>query len=208
VPLNKRKDLLSNKGEKALLSKSISNGSSIPEIERYFERELHYSPSRISVIRTLIDNSVSVKEGRLYINEIRISVQSIAQAANVDTRVVKKTIRDIESISRMKRFFNQLRSEGPSPKSIGLLMYLNVLEISFRSSEKTITDLVVNIARLFAAKKSLIRSFFAIDSQLSLDPRIIIVAEDFAVDLPRELLAIKGIKSVNILARESDLEAV
>jgi predicted regulator of amino acid metabolism with ACT domain len=84
------------------------------------KKHLENYPERLKVARILVENGLSVKNGRIYLNEIEIPRSRIAKAAGVDRRTVNETIRTIRANKELRQIFEGLRSgwallEGDRP---------------------------------------------------------------------------------------------
>ncbi|KYH39389.1 MAG: hypothetical protein AYL31_009990, partial [Candidatus Bathyarchaeota archaeon B26-1] len=87
-------------------------------------------PERLSVARILVKNGLSIRDGKVYCNEIPVPIAGISRAAGVDRRTVMKTIEMIESNEELRRIFKGIRSAGTSLKEIARHLNLGVVEIT------------------------------------------------------------------------------
>ena len=55
------------------------------------------SPSQLMVVKKMLFYGLSVKEGRIFCNDVEINNKSLAKACGVDQRVVKSVIKTISS---------------------------------------------------------------------------------------------------------------
>ena len=62
-------------------------------IRKYLEGH----PERLKVARVLVENGLSVRDGRIYLNEIEVPPVRVARAAGVDRRTVKETLTVIKA---------------------------------------------------------------------------------------------------------------
>ena len=70
-------------------------------------------PARLKVIRLMIEYGIGVTEdGKVAIGPIEIPDTSIAKAAGVDRRVVRKTVEQILSDENLKRIFTGIKPAG------------------------------------------------------------------------------------------------
>lgn len=73
----------------------------LSEFDRY--------PSQRSVASVMLNQGLSVNEGKVYCGDIEISDSSLGRAAGVDRRVVRATIERIESTPELLSIFSKLR---------------------------------------------------------------------------------------------------
>jgi predicted regulator of amino acid metabolism with ACT domain len=95
-------------------------------VKKYFEGH----PERLKVARVLIENGLSVRNGRIYLNEIELPPVRVARAAGVDRRTVKETLKAIGANRELRLIFEGIRSAGHSLKEIAKHLNLGVVEIT------------------------------------------------------------------------------
>ncbi|MEM4727898.1 MAG: amino acid-binding protein, partial [Candidatus Bathyarchaeia archaeon] len=81
-------------------------------------RHLEDYPERLKVARVLVEKGLTVRNGKIYLNEIEIPSVRIARAAGVDRRTVSETIATIAANRELRDIFEGLRSAGHSLKEI------------------------------------------------------------------------------------------
>ncbi len=67
--------------------------------------QLEAYPERLKVARVLIENGLSAKDHKIYLNQIEIPPVRIARAAGVDRRTVNETLNTIKAKPRVKNDF-------------------------------------------------------------------------------------------------------
>ncbi len=154
-------------------------------------------PERLSVAKVLIENGLSVRDGRIFCNDIEIPPVRIARIADVDRRTVAETIKAIESGSELKEIFAGIRSAGHSLKGVAKHLNLGVLEITPDNARTP--GILAKSATILAEKGISIRQAIVDDPELSPEPRLTLIAE---AKIPGELipkfLKIKGVEKVSV----------
>ena len=95
-------------------------------LKKHFEEY----PERLRVARVLVENGLSTKEGKVYLNQIEIPPVRIARVAGVDRRTVNETLKTIKSNRELRLIFEEMRSAGHSLKEIAKPLNLGVVEIT------------------------------------------------------------------------------
>ncbi|MEM0141590.1 MAG: regulator [Thermoplasmatales archaeon] len=75
-------------------------------IEKKFSK-LH---SQRTVVFKILEYGISVKDGKIFCNDIEIEPRSIAEACNVDIRVVKSVADNISRDQELSKIFSNLKS--------------------------------------------------------------------------------------------------
>lgn len=154
-------------------------------------------PERLRVAKVLVENGLSIKNGKIYCNEIEIPVVKIARVAGVDRRTVNQTIKMVENIPELKAIFMHIRSAGHSLKEIAKYLNLGVVEITPISAK--IPGILANVAMLLAEKNISIRQALVDDPELSPEPKLTLIAETkIPGELVSEFLKIKGVEKVSV----------
>ena len=88
--------------------------------------QLEEYPERLKVARVLIENGLSAKDDRIYLNQIQIPPVRIARVAGVDRRTVNETLNTIKANPELKLIFEEIRPAGHSLKEIAKHLNLGV----------------------------------------------------------------------------------
>ncbi len=67
-------------------------------LEEYFKEY----PVKKKIVETLYNNGVSIKNGKFFLNDIEISLSSIAESIKVNRRTVYETIKFVNKKSKNK----------------------------------------------------------------------------------------------------------
>jgi len=160
-------------------------------------KRLEGYPERLNVAKVLIENGLSVKDGKIYCNDIEITPIRIGRVAAVDRRTVAETVKAIENSSELKEIFAGIRSAGHSLKDIAKHLNLGVVEITPVNAR--IPGILAKSATILAEKGISIRQAIVDDPELSPEPKLTLIAE---AKIPGELipkfLKVKGVEKVSV----------
>ena len=154
-------------------------------------------PERLRVAKVLVENGFSIKNGKIYCNEIEIPVVEVARVAGVDRRTVSQTIKMVESIPELQTIFRHIKSAGHSLKEIAKYLNFGVVEITPTSAK--IPGILAYSAMLLAKRNISIRQALVDDPELSPEPKLTLIAETkIPGELVPKLLKIRGVEKVSI----------
>jgi predicted regulator of amino acid metabolism with ACT domain len=161
------------------------------------EKHLQGHPERLKVTRALIENGLSVRNGKIYLNEIEIPPVRIARVAGVDRRTVKETLKAIQSNREVRLIFESLRSAGHSLKETAKHLNLGVVEITPVNAK--IPGILARSATILADKGLSIRQAIVDDPELSPEPKLTLIVETkIPGDLIPQLLNVKGVAKLSV----------
>ncbi len=154
-------------------------------------------PERLNVAKVLIENGLSIRNEKVFCNEIEIPPIRIGRVAKVDRRTVVETIRMIEKNSELREIFERLRSAGHSLKEVARHLELGVVEIT--PVDARIPGILAKSAMILAKKDISIRQAIVDDPELSPEPKLTLIAETKipGVLIP-EFLKVKGVAKVSV----------
>jgi predicted regulator of amino acid metabolism with ACT domain len=159
--------------------------------------QLQEYPERLKVARVLIENGLSAKDNKIYLNQIEIPPIRIARVTGVDRRTVTETLNTIEENPELKMIFEEIRPAGHSLKEIAKHLNLGVLEITPINAKSP--GILSNAAMLLNKAGLSIRQAIVDDPELSPEPKLtLIVEKKIPGDLIPELLKISGIAKVSV----------
>lgn len=154
-------------------------------------------PERLSVAKVIIENGLSVRNEKIFCNDIEIPPVRIARAARVDRRTVTETIKAIENAEGLREIFAGLRSAGHSLKGIAKYLTLGVVEIMPDNARTP--GILAQSATILAEKGISIRQAIVDDPELSPEPKLSLIAESkIPGELIPKLLKIKGVEKVSV----------
>jgi predicted regulator of amino acid metabolism with ACT domain len=162
-------------------------------IKKYLE---HY-PERLIVARILVENGLSTKKNKIYLNQIEIPPIRIARTAKVDRRTVTETLKMIQANRKLRLIFEELRPAGHSLKRIAKHLDLGVVEITPIDASKS--GILAKAAMILTENSLSIRQAIVDDPELSPEPKLaIITGKKIPGKLIPELLKITGVEKVAI----------
>jgi predicted regulator of amino acid metabolism with ACT domain len=91
------------------------------------KKHLKEYPERLKVARALVENGLSARDGKVYLNQIEIPPVRIARVAGVDRRTVNETLKTIKANRELRVIFEEMRSAGHSLKEIAKPLNLGVV---------------------------------------------------------------------------------
>ena len=157
-------------------------------IKKYLEQY----PERLSVARILVENGLSVKKNKIYLNQIEIPPIRIARVAEVDRRTVTQTLKMIYSNRKLRLIFEEIRPAGHSLKRIAKHLELGVVEITPSDASKS--GILAKAAMILTKNNLSIRQAIVDDPELSPAPKLTIIVErKIPGNLIPELLKISGV---------------
>jgi predicted regulator of amino acid metabolism with ACT domain len=161
------------------------------------KKHLEAHPERLKVARVLIENGLSIKDGKIYLNEIEIPPVRIARVAGVDRRTVNETLNVIEANPELKMIFEEIRPAGHSLKELAKHLNLGVVEITVVDPKAH--GILANSSMILTKGGLGIRQAIVDDPELSPEPKLtLIVDKKIPGELIPELLKIEGVAKVSV----------
>jgi predicted regulator of amino acid metabolism with ACT domain len=159
--------------------------------------QLEAYPERLKVARVLIENGLSAKDDKIYLNQIEIPPVRIARVSGVDRRTVNETLNTIKKTPELRMIFEEIRPAGHSLKEIAKHLNLGVLEITPINAKSP--GILSNASMLLNRAGLSIRQAIVDDPELSPEPKLtLIVEKKIPGELISELLKISGVAKVSI----------
>lgn len=154
-------------------------------------------PARMAVAQKMIELGLRLdKNQKIYCGNLKISDAALANAANVDRRVIKSTIKTITEDQKLLEIFNNITPAGTLLKNIAKNLGLGVIEIEVGEENEGI---LASASALISSKNISIRQAYASDTELTTTPILTIITEDLVPgDLINEFLQIPGVIRVSI----------
>jgi hypothetical protein len=160
-------------------------------------KSLEGYPERLKVTQLLVENGLSVRNGRIYLNEIEIPPVRIARVSGVDRRTVIETLNAIKANRELRLIFEGLRSAGYSLKEIAKHLNLGVVEIT--PVDARIPGILANSTMILTKNRLSIRQAIVDDPELSPEPKLtLIVEKKIPGELIPEFLRIEGVAKVSV----------
>jgi predicted regulator of amino acid metabolism with ACT domain len=162
-------------------------------IKKHFEGY----PERLRVVRVFLENGLSVRDKKVFLNQIEIPPVRIARAAEVDRRTVNETIGAIKANQELNLIFKEIRPAGYSLKEIAKHLDMGVVEISVVDAKAH--GILANSANILTDGGLSIRQAIVDDPELSPEPKLTLIVErKIPGNLIAELLKIKGVDKVSV----------
>lgn len=161
------------------------------------KKHLDDYPERLKVARILVENGLSARNGKIYLNEIEIPPVRVARVAGVDRRTVIETLHAINISRELRLIFESIRSAGLSLKESAKHLNLGVVEIT--PADARILGILANSANILAKNKLSIRQAIVDDPELSPEPKLtLIVEKKIPGELIPKFLKINGVVKVSV----------
>jgi predicted regulator of amino acid metabolism with ACT domain len=162
-------------------------------IKKYLESH----PERLRVARVLVEDGLSVRNGKIFLNGIEIPPVRVARAAGVDRRTVKETLVAIKANRELRQIFEEIRSAGLSLREIARHLNLGVVEIT--PVDAKIPGILAGSATILAEEGLSIRQAIVDDPELSPEPKLTLIVErKIPGELIPKLLKVKGVSKVSV----------
>jgi predicted regulator of amino acid metabolism with ACT domain len=162
-------------------------------IKKHFEDY----PERLKVARVLVENGLSVRSKKIYLNQIEIPPVRIARVAGVDRRTVNETLTAIKANRELRLIFEEIRPAGHSLKEIAKHLNLGVVEIT--PVDAKIPGILANSAMILTKGGLSVRQAIVDDPELSPEPKLtLIVEKKIPGELIPKLLKINGVAKVSV----------
>ncbi|MBD6955310.1 MAG: hypothetical protein ACP5GE_05090 [Thermoplasmata archaeon] len=166
-------------------------------IKNIVQEKFRNSPSQMRVIKKMLFYGLSVKNGRIFCNDVEIPNKSLARASNVDQRVVKSVIREISSNEDLSKIFEKIEA-SISLKEVANTIGFGAMEITAHDPKEP--GIIAAVSTIIAQYGINIRQAIVEDPEFIEEPRLYIITEE---PLPGEIIpkikAIKNVKSIKIL---------
>lgn len=160
-------------------------------------KSLEDYPERLRVARILVENGLSVRNGKIYLNDIEVPPVRVARVAGVDRRTVIETLKAINANRDLRLIFESMRSAGLSLKEIAKPLNLGVVEIT--PTNARMPGILANASMLLANRGLSIRQAIVDDPELSPEPKLtLIVEKKIPGELIPEFLKINGVVKVSV----------
>jgi predicted regulator of amino acid metabolism with ACT domain len=159
--------------------------------------QLDEYPERLKVARVLIENGLSAKDYKIYLNEIEIPPVRVARVAGVDRRTVNETLNTIHDNPELRMIFEEIRPAGHSLKEIAKHLNLGVVEISVVNARSP--GILSQAATILNSAGLSIRQAIVDDPELSPEPKLTFIVErKIPGELIPELLKVSGVAKVSV----------
>jgi predicted regulator of amino acid metabolism with ACT domain len=154
-------------------------------------------PERLKVARVLVENGLSAKNGKIFLNQIEIPPVRIARVAGVDRRTVNETLNAINDDPQLKLLFEEMRPAGHSLKEIAKHLNLGVVELTVADAKAP--GILSSASTLLTNSGLSIRQAIVDDPELSPEPKLTLIVErKIPGELIPEILKIPGVAKISV----------
>ncbi len=156
------------------------------------------NPKKLRVARTILELGLRTGlDKKVYCGTIEIPYSKIANALDIDRRVVIDTVSKILENDKLKKIFTLINPAGPSFTELAkqVEFEFGLVEISAKSET---VGIIAKVTELIAMENVSIRQIFAQDPELYPNPKLIIITEKPITDITKKFLEIPGILSISI----------
>jgi len=165
-----------------------------PNIRRQFERQV----ARPEIVRKMIECGMRVSDDeKVYVDDVQVDYTAIANAVNVDRRVVKQTAQQIRRNRYLYSLFSMTKPLGTS--LVGLVSQLGYTAIIIEADPKS-PGVMAGVAEILSRHGMVVRQAVAEDPEMVPDAKMTLVVEGQltgnAID---ELQSLKVVRSIKIL---------
>ncbi|VUT24904.1 MAG: hypothetical protein MOIL_00743 [Candidatus Methanolliviera sp. GoM_oil] len=161
------------------------------KISRKFERY----PSQMQVAKAFLRLGISVRNKTAYCSNIELVPTKIAEALDVDRKVVVSAIEKIEEDKELSDVYRSIRPVAEMSEVSRILGY-PVIEVFAESVE---VGIVAGITSIISKNGISIRYILAEDPELSVESKLTIITnEKIPGILVDDLLKVKGVKKIVI----------
>ncbi len=162
-------------------------------------------PARKKVAEILVNNGISVKNSKLFIGNVEISINAVAKAAGVNRKIVYHTIEYIEKTYELKSIFESLRP-NLSLEQVAPLMGWEAIEIKFRKGKFGCS--LEKITKILSEKACEIRQIIGERELLDSNRLVIIVDRPVKMETIAEIRNIEDVETIVIHTAEKDKEKI
>jgi predicted regulator of amino acid metabolism with ACT domain len=153
-------------------------------------------PERLKVARVLVENGLSAKNGKIYLNQIEIPPVRIARVAGRQTHS-KRNLTAINENQKLKLIFEEIRPAGHSLKEIAKHLNLGVVELTVADAKAP--GILSRASTLLNNANLSIRQAIVDDPELSPEPKLTLIVEcKIPGELIPEILKIPGVAKISV----------
>ncbi len=170
-------------------------------VKEYFKN----FPARKKVAEILVNDGISVKNSKLYLGNVEISVNSIARAAGVNRKIVYHTIEYIEKTYELRSIFERLNPIN-SLTGVAPIMGWEVLEIHFKHGKFGCS--LERISKILSEKACEIRQIIGEREIIDSNRLSIVIEKPIKIETIEEIRKIEGVESIIIHTSEKDKKKI
>ena len=165
-----------------------------PNIRKQFDRQV----VRPEIVRKMIECGMRVSDDeKIYVDDVEVDYTAIANALDVDRRVVKSTAQQIRSDRYLYSLFSKTRPLGTS--LVDVVSQLGYTAVVIEADPKS-PGVMAGVAEILARHGMVVRQAVAEDPEMVPDAKMtLVVAGQLTGQAMEELNGLKVVRSIKIL---------
>ncbi len=161
-------------------------------IKKYFSDY----PAQEKVAKLLLQQGLSVRNGKVFCENIEVPALRIARALEIDRRAVNATAKTISSKKELKEVYENLHPVAFF-KDVARALGYGVVEIIPTDPAKT--GILAGVSKVISDSRISIRQAITEDPEFSEDARLFVICErEIPAALIKKIKKVRGVKSVVI----------
>mgnify|MGYP000509966497 CR=1 FL=1 len=155
---------------------------------------------KLRVVKAFLKYGFKLKKEKnkisIYLDKVKISYSALANALEVDRRVVAETVKNIAEDNFLREFFEKLEPAGASLRGVSRLLGYRCLVVETYEDRPGI---LASVATALAKRNINILQVIADDPNIIENPKLyVIVSGEVPGDVVNEILQNKVIKNITI----------
>lgn len=165
-----------------------------PNIRKQFERQV----VRPDIVRKMIECGMRVSDDeKIYVDDVEVDYTAVANAVDVDRRVVKQTVQQIRRNRYLYSLFSMTRPLGTS--LVSLVSQLGYTAIIIEADPKS-PGVMARVAEILSRHGMVVRQAVAEDPEMVPDAKMTLVVEgQLTGPAMEELNGLDVVRSIKIL---------
>ena len=165
-----------------------------PNIRKQFERQV----VRPDIVRKMIECGMRVSDDeKIYVDDVEVDYTAVANAVDVDRRVVKQTVQQIRRNRYLYSLFSMTRPLGTS--LVSLVSQLGYSAIIIEADPKS-PGVMARVAEILSRHGMVVRQAVAEDPEMVPDAKMTLVVEgQLTGPAMEELNGLDVVRSIKIL---------
>jgi len=170
-------------------------------IEEYFKN----FPARKKVAELLVNLGISVKNSKLYVGEVDVPINAVAEVAGVNRKIVYHTIEYIEKTYELRSIFERIKPHM-NLEEVAPIMGWEVLEIIFKKGKFGCA--LEKIFKIISDRSCEIRQVIGEREIMDKSKITIIFEKPISIEVVGEIRKIEGIDSLILHTSEMDKKKI
>ena len=170
-------------------------------VEEYFKN----FPARKKVAELLVELGISIRNSKLYIGDVDVPVNSVAQVAGVNRKIVYHTIEFIEKTYELRNIFERFEPKLSLAK-VAPIMGWEVLEIEFKKPKYGC--ILEQIFRILSDTSCEIRQVLGEREGINGSKLIIILEKPVNIDVVGKIRGLEGVETITLHTSEMDKQKI